>query len=109
MYPANSPRPLSCEPVSEALPLPGESTTPELCLGAALAGPAAGSPSSGAQPSEAEISAAELQQEVELLCQEHGADWPRGIASELARRAGVSKQALSGRKARTLAELERQA
>lgn len=51
------------------------------------------------------ITPAELEEAIRRLCQQHGAKWPRGIAGELARRAGVSKQALSGRKSRTLATM----
>lgn len=51
------------------------------------------------------ITPAELEEAIRRLCQQHGAKWPRGWGADLARRAGVSKQAVSQRKAAVLAAM----
>ncbi|QVV66758.1 hypothetical protein [Synechococcus sp. LA31] len=70
-----------------------------LILGAATPAP---EPEPPAAPA-ADITGAELAVVIGRLCAQHGADWPRGMASELARRASISKQSISQRKQQALA------
>ena len=85
-----------------------------LILGAAKPAPGAGmdKPATTTATAVAEpgspardISSDELTTLIHRLCHDHGSTWPRGIASQLAARAGISKQSVSQRKRSALAAI----